>query len=121
MFGGGGKLGEFGKSSAVCQTKPIQIRIIVTINNLLANLFICQSLFHQNLYLSTFTKVKNIATKLFHFTVMRNGECISKYRPSMKVYIKCTTYISNYQILTLAIAVLYVMDCGKPTIYTQIK
>ena len=78
----GGKFGEFGKS------KPIQISIIVKINNLLANIFICQTLFHQNLYLSTFTKVKNIATKLFHFTVMRNGECISKCTPFMKVHIK---------------------------------
>ena len=38
----GTKLDEFGESSVICQTKPS--KLVVTINNLLANLFICQFL-----------------------------------------------------------------------------
>ena len=41
---GGGKFGEFGKLSMNCQTKPIQI-IVLSINNLLAALLICQTFF----------------------------------------------------------------------------
>ena len=39
-----GKFGEFGELSMICQTKPIQI-IVLSINNLLAALLICQTFF----------------------------------------------------------------------------
>ena len=38
----GRKVGEFGESSAICQAKPS--KLMGTINNLLANLFISQTL-----------------------------------------------------------------------------
>ena len=48
----GGKFGEFGKSSVIHQTKTIQI--VLTINNLLADLLIHQTFFHQMLEKSQF-------------------------------------------------------------------
>ena len=50
----GGKFGrgKFGKSSVIHQLKSS--KLVVTINNPLADLFICQTSFHQNLHLSAF-------------------------------------------------------------------
>ena len=56
-----GKFGEFGKSSAVRQTK-----LVVTINNPLAGLFIRQTFFHQMLEKSKFTKHSPRQTFLLH-------------------------------------------------------
>ena len=49
---GGGKLGEFGKSSMICQTKIIQFSTYI--NSFLADLFIHQ-IFCQNLVSAIFT------------------------------------------------------------------
>ena len=46
------KFDKFGESSAIRQTKPFK----VTINNPLADLFICQTFFHQTLEMSKFAK-----------------------------------------------------------------
>ena len=51
MFGRGKNFGKFGEPSAIHQTKTIHV-----ISNLLADLLICQTLFRQNLYPSTFAK-----------------------------------------------------------------
>ena len=48
---GGGKFGKFGELSAICQTK-----LVLTINNLLADLLIRQTLFCQMLETSQFAK-----------------------------------------------------------------
>ena len=50
-----GKFGNFGKSSVICQTKIIQL--VLTINNLLADLLIRQNFFRQMLNKSQFTKL----------------------------------------------------------------
>ena len=49
-----GKFGKFGESSAIRQTKTI--KVVVTINNPLADLFICQTFYHQTLEKSKFSK-----------------------------------------------------------------
>ena len=51
----GGKFGEFGKLSMIHQTKPS--KLVLTINNLLADLLICQTFFCQRLEQSQFTKL----------------------------------------------------------------
>ena len=53
---GGGKFDKFGKLSVIHQTKTIQI-IVLTINNLLAALLICQTFFRQRLEQSQFAKL----------------------------------------------------------------
>ena len=59
---GGGEFGDFGESSAIRQTKTIQIS--TTTNNLLADLLICQML-----ETSQFAKLS--PTKLSHYTVIQ--------------------------------------------------
>ena len=63
---GGGKFSEFGESSAICQTKTI--KLVFTINNLLADLLICQTFFHQTLKKSQFTKLFPCQTFLLYGT-----------------------------------------------------
>ena len=53
---------EFGESSAIRQTKTIQIGI--TINNLLADLLIRQTLFHQMFETSQFAKLSRYTVPL---------------------------------------------------------
>ena len=50
----GRKLGKFGEWSAFAKLKPS--KLVVTINNLLADLFICQTFFYQMLEKGKFTK-----------------------------------------------------------------
>ena len=57
----GGKFGKFGKSSMIHQTKTIQI------NNPLANVLICQTIFYQMLKKSQFAKL--YPTKVSRYTV----------------------------------------------------
>ena len=49
---GGGKFGELGKSSMICQSK-----LVLTIKNLLADLLIRQTFFRQMLKKSQFAKL----------------------------------------------------------------
>ena len=49
---GGGNVGEFGQSSVIRQTK-----LVLIINNLLADLLICQTFFRQMLEKSQFAKL----------------------------------------------------------------
>ena len=49
---GGGNVGEFGESSIIHQTK-----LVLTINNLLVDLLICQIFFLQMLETSQFAKI----------------------------------------------------------------
>ena len=49
--------GKFGESSVICQTKTIQITVVLTINSLLADLLIRQTSFHQMLEVSQFAKL----------------------------------------------------------------
>ena len=51
---GGGNIGEFGKSFVICQITPSKL---VLINNLLADLLIRQTFFHQILKMSQFANV----------------------------------------------------------------
>ena len=54
----GGKFGEFGKSTMIRQTKTIQV-VVMTVNNLLADLLICQTFFRQMLKKNQFTKLSH--------------------------------------------------------------
>ena len=54
------RFGEFGKSSMICQTKPSIL--VLTINNLLADLLIHQIFFHQMLEKSQFAKLSRCQT-----------------------------------------------------------
>ena len=56
---GGGKFGEFGESFVICQTKPS--KLILTINNLLADPLIRQTFLRQMLKMSHFTKLSPLS------------------------------------------------------------
>ena len=58
----GGKFGEFGELYAIRQTK-----LVLTINNLLADLLIRQAFFHQILEMSQFAELS--PAKLSHYMV----------------------------------------------------
>ena len=51
----GENVGEFGELSVICQTK--QSKLVLIINNLLANLLIRQIFFSQMLEMSQFAKI----------------------------------------------------------------
>ena len=63
---GGGKFGKFGESSVIRQTKPS--KLVLTINNLLADLLIRQTFFRQMLETSQFAKLS--PTKVSCYTVI---------------------------------------------------
>ena len=62
-----GKFGEFDNSSVIRQTKLKPSNLVLTINNLLIDLLICQTFFHQMLKKSYFTKLP--PAKVPHYTV----------------------------------------------------
>ena len=59
-----GKFGEFGKSFVIRQTKPS--KLVLTINNLLADLLIRQTFFRQMLETSQFAKFSPHQTFLLY-------------------------------------------------------
>ena len=52
-----GKFEKFGESLMIRPTKTIQIILVLTINNLLADLLICQNILYQMLKKSKFAKL----------------------------------------------------------------
>ena len=71
MFGRGGEFSEFGKSSAIQLNNLKPSKIVVTINNLLTNLFIHQTFLPKPYY----PLLPNINTaKLFHYTYIDKWE-----------------------------------------------
>ena len=65
------KFGEFGKSSMIHQTEPS--KLVLTINNLLADLLICQTFFHQMLETSHFAKLSPHQTCLLYSNILINA------------------------------------------------
>ena len=84
----GRKFCKFGESSAICQTKTI-LRV-VTINNPLADLFICQTFFHQTLEKSKFDKHFHCQTFPLYIILVfcRHPKLIATYVANQELYLE---------------------------------
>ena len=93
MYHIAGKFGEFGKSSMIRQTKPS--KLVLTINNLLADPLIRQTFFCQMLEMSHFAK--HSPTKLCRYIV--HLYIVTQHEKIGLMCTKCMT--SNYFIFQL--------------------
>ena len=69
-----GKFGEFGKSSVIRQTKT---KLVLEINNLLADLLICQTFFRLVLKKSQFAKLSLRQTFPLYGIILIRANCFA--------------------------------------------
>ena len=74
----GGNTGEFGESSMIRRTKPL--KLVLIINNLLVDLLICQTFFHQMLKTNQFINVPPTKVSLHTVSTIQLGTCLPVIR-----------------------------------------
>ena len=73
MYHIAGKFGEFGEPSMIRQTKSC--KLVLTIDNLLADLLICQTFFRQALKKSQITKLSCYTVCRYAIVHHENKQC----------------------------------------------
>ena len=98
----GGNVGKLGESSMIHQTKPS--KLVLLINNLLADLLIRQTFFHQMLKTTRFTKLP--PTKLSLYMVCYCASNQYKHSSHFHISFQGTHRILVYKSSTLSLLII---------------